>query len=234
MEVEQERKLLFIIDDLDKLRNNKHINDLFIENKYFFLQLECKKIIAIPVHLLSRSDIFPLEVGYINVEPFIFKLYKNPLMDMGDEEEKIILKNKENLKEIVKKRIMDGVVLIEEDAVEEAIKYSGGIVKQFIQILHYAAINVAYLKGNKISLNDIISGCEEIKKLMVRPIIQKEKIQLLDNISKKHVPSETESNSHNFIGALLSNEVIVSENGDPWYEVNPIIEETVNVYAKKQ
>jgi hypothetical protein len=40
--------------------------------------------------------------------------------------------------------------------------------------------------------------------------------------------------SEEFIELLHSSNVLAYENGKPWYEVNPIIKETVKIYASKQ
>jgi len=57
-------------------------------------------------------------------------------------------------------------------------------------------------------------------------------INMLHTILEKNVPvSET---STEFIELLQSNNVLAYENGEPWYEVNPIIQNTVKVYAERQ
>ena len=57
-------------------------------------------------------------------------------------------------------------------------------------------------------------------------------INMLYTVLMKNVPvSET---SIEFIELLQANNVVAYENGEPWYEVNPIISNTVKVYAERQ
>ena len=122
--------------------------------------------------------------------------------------------------------------MIENEALEEAIDKSGGIIRQLIRIVYVAAVNVRTLAGTGISPDDIKEAVNSLRNNMAGTIISTNKIDLLHTILDKNVPvSET---STEFIELLQANNVVAYENGEPWYEVNPIIRNTVKVYAERK
>ena len=122
--------------------------------------------------------------------------------------------------------------MIDDDALEEAIEKSGGIIRQLIRIVWVAAVKVRTLEGAKISADDIKEAIDLLRNNMAGTIISTNKINLLYTVLNKNVPvSET---SISFIELLQANNVLAYENGEPWYEVNPIISNTVKVYAERQ
>jgi len=122
--------------------------------------------------------------------------------------------------------------LIDNDALEEAIDQSGGIIRQLIRIVYVAAVNVRTLEGTKISPDDIKEAVNALRNNMAGTIISTDKINMLHTILEKNVP--VSGTSTEFIELLQSNNVLAYENGEPWYEVNPIIRNTVKVYAERQ
>ena len=65
---------------------------------------------------------------------------------------------------------------------------------------------------------------------MSRAVISTNRINMLNTIRQENKPST--DNDELFINALISNQVIVYQNGVPWYDVNPIITDTVKKYSK--
>jgi len=227
-ENESNRKLLFIIDDLDKLRKINQIHSLFVDNRFYYYGLKCKKIIAIPVHLAAKPEI--ISQG-MTVPQFGFSLESNPI-DKQNKDENKVNKNRNLLKEVIKKRIeFNHYDLIEDDAIDEAINFSGGILRQFIHILYNAAVDVRKLKGKKITKDDVFKGWNSIKDNLDRTIISSKKIEFLDIIRKQHKPISNDDSE--FIESLLGNQIIAYGDGTIWYDVNPIIKRTVEIYASK-
>jgi len=224
------KKLLLIIDDLDKLKDAKQIGSVFIDNRYYMLDLKAKKVIAIPVNLTTENEIIALD---FDIPTFSLRLKSNPKEERPKEDERdIIRKNEELLKKIVLNRIADASVLINDDAIKEATRYSGGILRQYIQILNTATVEVRRLKGNKVTKNNIDNACQALRKTFEMPIINSaKKIRYLENILNTHIPDVDDPSES--INALLGNQIIAYSNGATWYEVNPLIEETVRIYARK-
>jgi Cdc6-like AAA superfamily ATPase len=224
------KKLLLIIDDLDKLKDAQQIRSVFIDNRFYLLELKAKKVIAIPVHLTTENEIISLDV---DIPSFSLRLKTNPKEELDPEEErKIISKNEGLLKEIVRKRIAENTDLIDDDAIAEAAGCSGGILRQYIQLLNMATVEVRRLKGKKVTKNDIDNACQTMRKTFERPIIvSAKKIRYLKNIMDKHIPEADDPDES--ISALIGNQIIAYSNGATWYDVNPLIKETVRIYAQK-
>ena len=224
------KKLLVIIDDMDKLREVRQINSIFIENRNYIFSLKCKKIISIPIYLAKAPEIF--NYSQDPIQQFILRFTENPFdkrIRPGEKEK--IETNKERLRRVIKCRIEERVALIDDNALEKAIEFSGGIIRQLIKIVRTAAVRVRTLRAEKISLNDINEGIELLRNTMAGTITSSNKIKMLNTILQKNIPiSESDED---FIELLHANNVLAYENGDPWYEVNPLICKTVKQYASR-
>ena len=225
------KELLLIIDGLEKIREKQYIDSIFRDNYRYLVELNCCKIITIPVSSASSPEITSI---CRQIERFILRLKPNPLEPPQNKEKdtEIITRNKSLFAEIIYKRISaDARHLVAQEAIDEAIQMSGGILRQFIEILYHAAVRVRRNGGATVSLNDVKSSCEELKSTLSFAVISSPVIKLLDQIHKDNLP--TSDSSEEFIRALQSLQIMAYINGTPWYEVNPLIEKTVEIYAGK-
>ncbi len=223
------RKLLMIVDGMEKIREKTLLDDIFYKSRNYLIDLNCRKIVAIPIPCARDAEITAV---CSPIEHFILRLKPNPLGGVDDPER--VEKNKGLLREIVRRRIEDGCLekLIDAEAVEEAMRMSGGHIRQFIHILHEAAVRVRRLKGERVSVEDVTKAWQTLKTSMSGAIISGNIIALLDEIRRTNVP--TAADTAEFIGAVQGNQILAYINGEPWFEVNPLIEETVRVYAERQ
>jgi Cdc6-like AAA superfamily ATPase len=70
------KKLLVIVDDLDKLKAVPQIDSIFIENRNYIFSLACKKIISIPTYLTKAPEIF--NYSHYPIRQFVLRLTSNP------------------------------------------------------------------------------------------------------------------------------------------------------------
>jgi hypothetical protein len=224
------KKLLLIIDDLEKIRDPEQIRSLFIENQSYFRDIWCKKIITFPISLSTEQDFRADETV---PEYFGLCLTDNPLLKVQSQShKKKIAENRSLMVEIVRRRMVEGTNLIKPDAIEKAIDYSGGLIKQYIQLLYLAAIN-SIKEGTEnavITTLDVDAAIEGERNNMARSVITTPKIEMLKQIMDHHKPTST--NNDIFIKAIIGNQIIIYQNGDPWYDVNPIIRSTIINYSE--
>ncbi|MBI4646481.1 MAG: hypothetical protein HY738_07775 [Bacteroidia bacterium] len=224
------KKLLAVIDDLEKMKEIEQIKAIFVHNKYYLESINCRKVIPVPVHLTLQPEYgagSDTRTTILDV-----KITANPnATPISDEDKSDMEKKKQLLSEIICKRIENGCNLIDTNAIELAIKMSGGLVRQFITILYLAAKNARYLKGKKVTINDVNKAVGDESSFMSRKIIGKEIIDLLNEIDRKHYPYTSQTDL--LTESLLCNNIIVHANGNAWYEVNPLIKETIKVYYKQ-
>lgn len=226
------KQLLVIIDDLDKLKDASQINSIFIDNRNYIFSLKCKKIIAIPTYLSKAPEIVNYSSQY-PIRQFILRLSQNPFtMSLSNEKDQKIEANRHLLREVIQCRIADGISLIDDEALEEAIDRSAGIIRQLIRIIYVAAVNVRRHELKKVSVNDVREGIHLLRNQIAGTITSADKIILLNKILTKNIP-DSES-AAGFIELLQANNIVAYENGEPWYEVNPLIKDTVKVYAERQ
>jgi hypothetical protein len=225
------KKLLAIVDDLDKLKQIQQINSIFLENRNYIFDLKCKKIFSIPTYLTTMAEISTYSKHQI--PQFVINLKPNPLSRIANKtkENQQIEKNKKLLREVIRIRIAEDIELIDDGALQEAVEFSGGIIRQLIHIVRDAASKVRSLKGPKITKADIEDAIEAMRNTIARTIISVNKIKLLETIRTKKAPVSDTAEA--FIEVLHANNVLAYTNGTVWYDVNPIIEETVEIYAER-
>lgn len=230
-EIRQDNKqLLVVFDDLDKIRDAEALNNIFLRANYNFNSIKCKKIIAIPVHLSTE----PMFKGDEDNIPLILnlKIEKNPLAYSNDieKQENEITKNKELLKSVFWARC-NNKKIIEQEAIEKAIEFSGGILRQYIRILRDSAKQARRLGADKISLNDVEEVVAKMRNYWSRSLISK-RIKDYEEISKTHKSGNVEHSA--LIDAMLANHIIAHSNNDIWYDINPLLKKSLINYTTEQ
>ncbi|HMQ50281.1 MAG TPA: hypothetical protein PKA00_22810 [Saprospiraceae bacterium] len=225
------RKLLLVFNELDHVRNAEKIKKLFVDNRQYLDRLHCKKVISVPVVLMTYGE-FQQSRDIIS-EYLGMKLLPNPIIGQPPsvEVQTEIERNKALFRQIVSKRIAPGLQLISEDAVDYAIAKSGGIIRQFIKILSYAGRRVRMLNRPLITQEDVDYGADRVRQELEASIIGMEKIRLLESVRVNHTPKV--GNEDLLIECFLANQIIGIRNEPTWYSLNPLIEETVEIYANQ-
>lgn len=226
-ELETNKRLLLIINELDHMKDARQIDQLFGIDRQWLEDLKCRKVISVPIIVLTKSLI------KFNCYSFGLKMQPNPLKTDNIERSTTASQTaRQLLREIVHKRVTKEADLITDEAVELAISLSGGIVRQYISILQRAALGVIGKVGVKSTLseNDISNGSLQLKQNLSLSILTKQKIQALKEVLDHHQPSGDKD--IDFQELLLSNKVLVFHNDPTWYELNPLLKQTIQVYAE--
>ncbi|RLA80986.1 MAG: hypothetical protein DRG78_09975 [Epsilonproteobacteria bacterium] len=227
--INNDKELLLIIDDLEKINNKDIIHSVFVENNWIFNEINCVKII--PIHIFfprmsaSKDDLIELA----------FRIDNNKLDKTDDS--KIVEANIKSLRELIESRL-ENKKLINNDAYIEVIRLSGGNIRQIIEIIHQASINNitkdSERKGTIIDTDDILWGADQISARLSK--IADSKIRVLNQISNnfKQFEEPTQKDEDDFDIVLLNNLVFFHKNGTHWYDVNPIIAKTVEIHGNQQ
>lgn len=221
-----DKKMLVFFDDFDKLRNAEQIHSIFIDNRDYLERINCMKVISVPIHLAANPN---FNNAHTNLKIFNIKLNINPIYKYSiEQQEEIIKENKESLTNIIKKRYKGNLINDENEIIEKAIEYSGGILRQFVQLMYDAAKNARRLKAQIIHIHDLEEAIDAKRKQMSITIIGDEIIDLLAQIMKSNKPVSIDNDL--FINALLNVQLTAHPNNDIWYDVNPLIKGTVKNY----
>jgi energy-coupling factor transporter ATP-binding protein EcfA2 len=197
---------LLIIDDIEKLKNS---DDIYRDDIGTILQLECSKIITMPIHL-KRKHTFAGQ----DVKEFGIKLKEK-------RDQKCIDKNIELLKEVVTRRLDNPSKLLDLDkALNRLVLASGGNLRQLIGLVKKSALNAG--RDGKILLSDVENSIYELKKQFSSASQAMEKF--LKEIEKNHKPIDySEDSLKNLAIATQEQMIFAYHNSESWYDVNPIL-----------
>ena len=169
---------------------------------------------------------------------FDFRIEANQLDKNAEslEMEKVVEDNINTLKSLIQARLEDNT-LIADEVYDMIIRYSGGNIRQLIEIIYQASINrlsVTNFEGKTIIEDDVKWGVGEISNRLSK--MADSKIRVLSQIANQHklFDEPTQKDLEDFDSLLLDNLIFLHKNGTHWYDVNPIIQKTVEVYAKKE
>ena len=124
-------ELLILIDDTDKIPPENAL-DIFLGNGQHFSKLQSNLLFVVDTSL-SCFPKYSIIVNQIGKEEFFPAL---KLIEKNGEESEASRKNKQLLVQLISKRIPDE--FITDDAKNEAIEMSGGVVRELIRILQEA------------------------------------------------------------------------------------------------
>ncbi|MBL1243752.1 MAG: hypothetical protein COA39_005055 [Sulfurimonas sp.] len=199
------KDILLILDGLEKLNS---IDDIFTKDIDILRDLECFKIITMPVYLKGIVDIY-------NVKAIDFTMEINSDGKIKD----ISL-----LKEVITSRI-ENLDLITDEAIDLAIKMSGGNLRQLLEIVQKASTEaIDIFESETIDIDEVQSAIE----LLQGDLDYKTQVytEFLHKIQTKHIVNKDDKTD--LIDTLRSGLVFAYLNGKAYYDINPIIEHNLN------
>lgn len=214
------RKLLVIVDDLDKVAMDQ-ANQIFIQHSKHITSLHTNIIYTFPISLYYSPEFRGIIYDFNDVVLLSMIKVKNKdgsEFDLG----------RQAIKEVIIKRADER--LFEKDVLNFVIEKSGGCIRTAFRILREAALQ-AELKyfddeiddNNKIiSMTDVLRSYRSYKSEMAR-VIRKEQIDVLVDIHKNKSPLIDEDNLT--VMNLLMCLAVIEYNGDRWCDLNPAIED---------
>lgn len=224
------RELLLIVEDLDKAQIDE-ATDLFINNPIPLASLPAKAIFTAPIFLFSNTRVGIVE-SYFNVE-FI------PMIKIEDRNRKRFGVGWQIIERILAERIDLESGLVARNAIELAIKKTGGVLRHLFQALHYAAIAADQAvqskrrKAERITQKDVRYGLNRVRSNLVRRIGTVGLPKEFRNITTEHLyqrlhqlrgkSDRVESDDVNLL--LLQAHALVEYNGDVWHRIHPLVEE---------
>lgn len=203
--LKEKKRLLLIIDDIEKIKDSDHI---FTDEMSTILQIECSKIITMPIYL-KRSSTF---AGY-DAKEISFKLKTR--------NNEFIPENIEKLVNIITARLENND-LIDSDAKELIAKKSGGNIRQLIKIVKESALKANRNKSTTIILDDVKNALHDLKRDYSSASMEIK--DFLDFIKENKNPKDYSDDSMKKLKLATNQSLIFAYyNGEIWYDLNPII-----------
>jgi hypothetical protein len=225
MEVETKtgKRIVVIVDDLDKLTRVKQAEDFFYKNYGLLIQPKCFVIYTFPIPLTFNPY-------YENVRPACDDDIILPQLPVKSKDGKRL--NKENInfyKGIVEKR-MD-FDLIEENALEEAIVATGK-TSEFISIMRDAAIKAYRNENERITKEEVGKALEKLRRTYDRTLTEAHKKRLLEIHDKKEARDDNidDSTSRDLLFSLTA--VEYEDEEGRWCDINPLLMPLVEKWKK--
>jgi hypothetical protein len=207
-------ELLIVIDDLEKKND---IDNLFLKDMQLLNQLNIVKIITMPIHL-QRNNTFADK----DIREFGLKLRT---FDGGEFTQDIEL-----LKEIIDIRLEDKTI-ISDEAVNLAVEYSGGNLRQLIKLIHFAAEEALTFEEIMIGKKEMEASIEELERELSSKVMGM--TSFLNQIKTEKTAEDSEDTMNLLAKATKMELVFAYFNGTIWYGVNPAIEKSLALYTKK-
>ena len=219
------KELLVIFHELNHIKNLDLIGELFIDNRNTLEGIQARKVITIPVSLIPDPE-FGAEVFFLGTKTQASGL------DQDANSQREAAENREILREIIEKRIAPGTALVTDTALELAIEQSGGNIRQLVSILFFATRKAVVTDMEHLAKAEVEEGMAEMRRILERSMITSSKIDLLYYVWTHKVLGGMD-NKPLFRECALSNQILIYENKNIWYDINPLIRDTVDVYAER-
>ncbi|NQE46127.1 hypothetical protein C5S31_08920 [ANME-1 cluster archaeon GoMg2] len=219
IEGKENKKVLVIIDDLDK-PSLEQATKIFYNNYTAITQPSCYIVYTVPISLFFAPEFIAIKESRF-FSPNIKLHTKNDRNSIYEPGYKL-------MRTFVYKRMKEE--LIEPEALDLAIKMSGGVFREGARIMQIAADTAIEKERGRISKEDVERAEREIRSDFKR-ILESGDYDALNEIRKSNDIRGIEK-----IGHLLHNlSVLEYVNDENWYDIHPTLEELLkNLHLKKK
>lgn len=219
VERKSHKKLLVMVDDLDKLHRQPQAEDFFYKNYHLLLQPRCHIIYTFPIALAFNP--FFENVRHNFDEDFIL-----PQPPVRNRKGEMIEQNLNYYRRIAEKRM--NLELIEEDALEHAI-LSTGKLSEFILVIRDASVKTLTTlkeeirKDQRIKKGEVEAVLEKLRNTYDRTLTREDIEKLIEINQKKEARDKTVNDD--IVRTLLFSLTVVEyeTEGERWCEINPIL-----------
>ncbi|AFY45093.1 P-loop NTPase fold protein [Nostoc sp. PCC 7107] len=228
IQVATKKETIVIIDDLDKL-DLERVNEIYGNNIKSLFQPNIRIIYTVPIAVMCNTflwNIIKAESNYRIVVMPVIKIFSkgdNRLIDAKPRTEANNI-----LCEILQKRISSE--LIDKSAAEKIVVYSGGVLRELIRIANVCCLICLRLIRQTPEARIVIDSqvieqaIKEIRnELSLR--LGKEDFKILKTIYEDFEPDDVKQSE--FLELLHGLFILEYRNDETWYDVHPILVETL-------
>lgn len=236
------RKLLLVLEDLDKIEDRDQGRKLFFEHRLQLLDIPCSVIFTFPIALWYEQ-----EAG-VQGYPIRYLLPMIPVSPPPPEPSETDTVGREKaetgrkiLRQIVFQRLDENANLIAPDALEFLRLHSGGVLRDLLYMLREAAIGAKIKNRTHIEIDDV----KDVARLLhneyanrLSPRTYGETQVTLEDIeqtlgSTADWPKWTVDRTEAF-KMLLQSLCILEYNGQRWFELHPAVREYQGIRDAEQ
>ena len=231
------RKVLLLIEGLDKIEDADLGRSIFFEHRPQLLAIPCSVIFTFPIRLWYDSDgglhgyqnryllpMLPVVAPPPNPE--------NPENPENNEDERRAKarQGRDAIRQIFYKRVDERAGLISEKALEKLIDASGGVLRDFLYMLRFAALEAEVEERERIEELDVRTAATALRHDYANRLAPAAHLDIkLAHVYEVLGAPEDWPRRHPRLEpaftALLQSLCILEYNGDRWYDLHPLLKE---------
>lgn len=215
---------IVIIDDLEKMSFAK-AKQFYVENSSFIRDFHCKMLMTIPVELVYHPDFAIIQNVFGEAEVL-------PMIKIKDQNGEVFQPGVDILVEILKKRLK--LSLFEEECYKEAIKYSGGAIRELFRIIQKAAL---IEKSKKITIKSMQKSISQNKDIFASRIQEHGEVKFehyLDVLFDIKFGNKRTPEKNIALLDLLRTRAVMKYNEEGFYDTHPLLDDFINEYWEKK
>lgn len=223
------KETLIIIDDLEKMQFTA-ARDFYTRDSAFIRDFRCKMVMTIPVELVYHPDFAILQSVFGEAEVL-------PMIKVKDENGKPFNPGIDCLTEILGRRVE--LSLFESQCYKDAVKYSGGAIRELFRIVQRAALFEK--SDDKITIPSMQKSIDYHKNIFSSRVQEhggdstikfEDYLEVLFDIydGNKTAPKKTPA----LLDLLRTLAVMKFNGGEGFYDTHPLLDNFIKAYKEKK
>jgi hypothetical protein len=223
------KEILIIIDDLEKMQFTA-ARDFYTRDSAFIRDFRCKMVMTIPVELVYHPDFAILQGIFGEAEVL-------PMIKVKNENGKPYKPGIDCLTEILGRRVE--LSLFENQCYSDAVKYSGGAIRELFRIVQRAALFEK--SDNKITIPSMQKSIDYHKNIFASRVQEhggdstikfEDYLEVLFDIynGNKTTPKKTPA----LLDLLRTLAVMKFNGGEGFYDTHPLLDNFIKAYKEKK
>ncbi|MCP4137175.1 MAG: hypothetical protein GY754_39770 [bacterium] len=221
------KETLVIVDDFEKIPFLKS-RDFYTGNAAFIRMFRCSMLLTIPVELVYHPDFSLIEGVFGNAQIL-------PMIKIKDKKGKVYKPGKDLFIDILEHRI--DLSLFEDECYKDAVKYSGGSIRELFGIVRQAALIERSQIITKKSMKKSILDHKDIFASRIQERHDEIKItfdEYLDVLFEIHDGKKEEPKRSVALLDLLRIRAVMKYNDEGFYDIHPLLDTFISLYKKKR
>lgn len=221
------KETLIIIDDLEKMPFIT-ARDFYKRNAAFIGDFRCKMVMTIPVELVFHPDVAIIQGVFGNAEVL-------PMIKVKDRKGKPYQPGIDCLIKILEHRL--DLSLFEDECYRDAVKYSGGAIRELFNIVQRAAL---IEKSDRITKTSMQKSVSYHKNTFSSGIFERrDEIKITFEEYRDALIDIYDGNKTNPVQSLalldlLRTRAVMKYNGDGFYDTHPLLDSFIKAHKKKK
>lgn len=219
------KEALIVVDDLEKM-SFFDAREFYNRNSSFIRNFKCNMVMTIPVELIFHAD-------FANIQGIFGEAEVLPMIKIKDKNGKPFKPGIKVMTEILERRL--DLEIFEDQCYKEALKYSGGAIREFFRIIQRAALYETSDIITKTSMKKSINYHKDIfaSRIQERNDIDIKFEEYLEILFDIYDGNKTAPNKTPALLDLLRTRAVMKYNGDGFYDTHPLLDKFIQEYKKK-